>query len=65
MKNAKLRKIKVVLLLIVGLIILLIITFMVFKKQIASYILNDNEKIYLFKILNVLKQNQKNQMMTG
>lgn len=59
MKNAKLRKIKVVLLLIVGLIILLIITFMVFKKQIASYILNDNEKFIINCVATVKEETDK------
>ncbi len=44
MKNTKSQKIKVVLLLIVGLIILLIITFLLFKNKLADIFLNDNEK---------------------
>ena len=44
MKNTKSQKIKVVLLLIVGLIILPIITFLLFKNKLADIFLNDNEK---------------------
>lgn len=59
MKNTKSRKIKVVLLLIVGLIILLIIAFMVLKKQIAGYILNDNEKFIINCVATVKEETDK------
>lgn len=59
MKNTKSQKIKVVLLLIVGLIILLIIAFMVLKKQIAGYILNDNEKFIINCVATVKEETDK------
>ena len=43
MKNAKSRKIKIILILMTGLIAFLVVTFLIFKDNLANLFLNKNE----------------------